>query len=482
MDRSHNSGSAILYRLISSGLHYGFLAIFLVTITFFLLIGCAEKDRINKIKKSGELVVLTRNNANCYYLYQEQRMGFEYELAKAFADYLGVSLKIQICEWENLIPEVSKGNADIIAANMTATPSRKEMVDFSDGYLSIQQQVVIHKENIQINELNDLKGKTIHVRRGTSYQERLNELNDEGFAIEIKAHDDIPTEELIRQVAEKEIEITIADSNIALLNRRYYPTIHIAFPIEEPQWLAWAVKKGERNLLQEMNAFLKKTKSNGTVAKIYEKYYAGVEIFDYIDLKKFHKRLRTRLPKYQAVIKEAAEKHGFDWRLIAAMIYQESHFNETAESHTGVRGIMQLTLATVEEMGINDRLNPEESIRAGVKYLRKLYSRYKKAGERDRMLITLASYNVGHGHIVDAQKLAQQMDLDPYVWSSLETTLPLLRFKKYYKDSKNGYCRGTEPVRYVRRILTYYDIFKRKAIETNNLLPNMAKSIAEARG
>lgn len=439
----------------------------LLTLPLFLFSNCMEKGVIKKIKESGELIVLTRNNGHCYYIYRDTDMGFEYDLARAFADYLGVKLKIKTTEWENLINEVSEGKADIIAASMTVTPSRQDRVDFSNEYLSVQQRIIIHKENTQIKEIKDLKGKIIHIRRGTSYQERLNELNEhEGLEINIKEHDDVPTEELIRQVARKEIDITVADSNIALLNRRYYPDIRIAFPIEEPQSLAWAAKKGEKALLSKINNFFETIKSDGTFAKIYEKYYAGVEIFDYLDLKIFHERIETRLPKYEAIIKEAAKKYGFDWRLITAMIYQESHFDEHARSYTGVRGIMQLTLPTAGEMGVSNRLNPEESIIAGVRYLTKLYQKYKKAEDGDRLLITLASYNVGHGHIVDAQKLALEMGLDPYIWSSLENTLPLLRFKKYYKKTKYGYCRGTEPVRYINRILTYYDILKRKAIES----------------
>lgn len=451
---------------INRYLNWKILIPILLAIPQFLFSHCMEKDIMKRIKETGELIVLTRNNGHCYYIYQDKKMGFEYDLAKAFADYLGVKLKIRVTEWESLIDEILKGKGDIIAASMTVTPLRQDVVDFSNEYLSVQQRIIIHKESTWVKEIKDLKGKIIHVRRGTSYQERLNGLNEEGFEIEIKEHDDVPTEELIRQVAKKEIEITVADSNIALLNRRYYPDIQIAFPIEEPQSLAWAAKKGEKALLDKINNFFETIKSDGTFAKIYEKYYAGVEIFDYLDLKKFHERIETRLPKYEGIIKKTAKKYGFDWRLIAAMIYQESHFDEKARSYTGVRGIMQLTLPTAEEMGVSDRLNPEESIVAGVRYLKKLHKKYEKVEGRDRILINLASYNVGHGHILDAQKLALQMGLDPYKWSSLEKTLPLLRFKKYYEKSKNGYCRGTEPVRYVNRILTYYEILKRKAIES----------------
>ena len=440
------------------------LLLILILLSLPILFSCAKKSGLEEIKESGKITVITRNNAHCYYTYRDNPMGFEYDLAKAFSDYLGVSLNVITSHWEKLFDVLNGGGGDFIAASLTITPSREKLIDFSDEYLAIQQQAVIHTSNYKTRKIEDLKGKTIHVRRGTSYEERLNELKGEGLDITIQLHEDTPTEELIRMVAEKEIEVTIADSNVAFLNRRYYPDVKIAFPIEEQQSLAWAVKKGEAGLQKAINEFLKKIKEDGTFAKIYEKYYANVEIFDYVDLKKYHRRLKTRLPKYKEIIKRAAEKHGFDWRLIAAMVYQESHFNPRAKSFTGVRGMMQLTLETAKEIGIKNRLDPKQSIMGGVKYLKELYERYDGAKDPDRVLITLASYNVGHGHILDAQKIAKERNLDPNSWSSLEVILPLLRYRKYYKKTKNGYCRGTEPVRYVNRILTYYDILKREAI------------------
>jgi membrane-bound lytic murein transglycosylase F len=439
------------------------LLIFMIS-SISLLSSCAKKSALERIRKAGQITVVTRNNAHCYYIYRDEPMGFEYDLAKAFSEYLGVRLKVITPHWERLFDIVNRGDGDLVAASVTITPSRIELVDFSDEYLTIQQQAIVHKGNYEIQRLEDLAGKTIHVRRATSYEERLHELKGEGLDLSIEPHVDFPTEELIRMVAEKEIEVTIADSHIALLNRRYYPDVEIAFPIEEPQSLGWAVKKGEVSLLNEINLFFKKIKKDGTFAKIYEKYFANVEIFDYVDLKKYHQRLDTRLPRYKDVIKKTAQRYGFDWRLIAAAVYQESHFNPRAVSYTGVRGMMQLTLKTASDMGITNRLDPTQSIMGGVKYLRRLYDRYKDVKEPDRLLIALASYNVGHGHILDAQEIARQRDLDPHSWSSLEQILPLLRYPKYYKKTKNGYCRGTEAVRYVNRILTYYDILKREAI------------------
>jgi len=211
-----------------------------------------------------------------------------------------------------------------------------------------------------------------------------------------------------------------------------------------------------------IDSFLDQVKENGDYAKIYERYYGKVHLFDYVDPKKFHKRIQTRLPKYLDLIKKTARSYGFDWRLIAAVIYQESHFNPKARSHTGVKGLMQVTLTTAKEMGITNRLDPAQSVQAGVKYLKKIADRWEEVPDEERLTFALASYNIGYGHVRDAQKLAESKGLDPDRWESLKETLPLLRIKKYYKQTTYGYARGTEPVRYIQRIRTYYDILKKK--------------------
>jgi membrane-bound lytic murein transglycosylase F len=240
------------------------------------LFSCADGEALHRIQQSETIKVLTRNNAHCYYTYREKPMGFEYDLAKAFADHLGVELEVITPTWEGLFKNLQEGHGDFIAASLTVTPPRKDVVDFSTVYLTVQQQVIVHKDNHSLGKPEDLAGKTVHVRRGTSYQERLRELQAQGLGVKIQLHDDTPTEELIARVARKEIGITVADSHIALLNRRYYPSVKIAFPIEEPQSLAWAVNKGERALLREINAFFGKIQKSGTFAKIYEKYFAHV--------------------------------------------------------------------------------------------------------------------------------------------------------------------------------------------------------------
>ena len=393
-------------------------------------------------------------------------MGFEYELAKEFADYLGVALNIDTAEsWEGMIPVLYNGTAAVIAAGMIVTPKRQKQVSFSDGYMDIQQHLIKHRNGAKIKSLQELSGKTIHVRRASAYQERLEELQKQGVDLTIEVHRDMPTEELIQRVAQGEIKLTVADSNIALLNRRHYPSAVMAYPISDQQQLGWAVHPQAPQLRREINTFFKTIKENGRFDEIYNKYYGGIASFDYVDLKAFHRNIKNRLSRYSPFIKAAAKKYGFDWRLIAAQIYQESHLNPKAKSRSGARGLMQILPRTAKSLDIKDIYNPVENINGGVRYLKKLYDRFDDANDSNRILIALAAYNVGQGHIQDARKLAVRKKLDPDLWESLAQTLPLLRYRKYYKDAKYGYCRGTEPVRYIKQIMIYYDILKRQGFE-----------------
>jgi len=424
----------------------------------------SKQTALSRIQKSGVITIITQNSPHSYYKYEGKASGFEYELMQSFAKSLEVNLQLKFADtWETML--TNRGKTDFIAANLSPSISRSKDVDFSHSYLTVKQNIIFHKNNTAIQKISDLAGKTIHVPKGTAYEERLKELQLEGLKFNIKTYKNISTEELIRKVAQKEIEVTVANSHIAYLNRRYYPDAQIGFSIKENQPLTWAVPKGEKNLLTKINVFFKTIKENGTLDKIFERYYANIKTFDYVDIKKYHHRLKTRLPKYESIIKTASEKYNFDWRLIAAQIYQESHFNPKACSFSGVRGIMQVTLLTAKQMGVKNRLDPYQSITAGVKYLRKLYKSYDKSTGQDRILISLAAYNVGAGHISDAKKIARRMDLDPYKWSSLKKTLPLLSDPQYYSHSAYGYCRGCEPVNYVQRIMTYYDILKQKTLQ-----------------
>jgi membrane-bound lytic murein transglycosylase F len=384
-------------------------------------------------------------------------------LAREFARYLDVDLEVITPGWIEMFEKLTWGEGDFIAAGVTILPSRQVRFDFSSPYLKVRQQVIVHRNNDAVTGIDDLVGRTVHVRAGTSYQKRIAELREEGLDIDLVLVPDLPTELLIGQVARSEIEITVADSNIALLNRRYDPDIRIAFPISEEQSLGWVVRNGDLDLVTAVNGFLDQARKDGTFQDIYDRYYDNRVLLGPVDATAFAEKVRTRLPRYEEMIRIQADLYGFDWRFIAAMIYQESHFNPRARSYTGVRGLMQITQATAREMGVTDRIDPKESIRAGIKYLAKIADRFEDIeDERERLLFALAAYNVGYGHVRDAQKIAGGKGLDPHSWSDLKKVLPLLARPEYHRQTRYGYARGTEPVRYVEHILTYYDILLHK--------------------
>jgi len=421
---------------------------------------------LQKILKTGQITVVTRNTADCYYLYRDQPMGFEYELAQAFAADLGVRLEVKVVDrWDDMIGAVNHGSAAFIAASVPIMPHLQQTVAFSDGYMEVAQQIITHRKNAHIKTIADLSGKTIDVREGTAYQQRLAELKAQGIDLAIRLHADLPTEELIQKVADGEINFTIAHSNIISINRRNFPGAVSTGSINDRLQLGWAVYPKSIELRDRINTFFKMIKESGLYDKIYQKYYGDNKDFDYVDLKAFHHRLKTRLSRYSPFIKAAANKHGFDWRLIAAQIYQESHLNPWAKSRAGARGLMQILPSTARGLGVTDLFDPVQNINGGVQHLKILYDMYDKAEGNDRLLIALAAYNTGQGHIYDARKLARKKGLDPNKWESLAQTLPLLQYRKYYKHSRYGYCRGSEPVRYIKQILIYYDVLKRQGFE-----------------
>lgn len=434
-----------------------------------LISGChppATHMTLEKILASGEITVITRNNAHCYYFYRDEAMGFEYDLARAFADDLGVKLKVKVIDPpERMVSALDNGGGAFIAASLAAGQGSPQPLAFSDAYMLIQQHILVHRDHRELRGIEDLTGKTIHVRKGSVYQSRLEELRQKGARFRVVAIAEVSTEELIRRVAEQEIEFTVASNHVALLNRRYHPQVKLAFAIEDKQYLRWAVHPQAGHLKARINDFFRKIRANGKFSEIYNRYYGNLDAFDYLDHQGFQHSVRRNLPKYRKIIQAAAEKHGFDWRLIVAQLYQESHFWTRARSYAGGYGLMQLTRSTAQSLGVTHIFAPEENISAGVKHLKTLYDTYNRAIGEDRLFITLAAYNIGQGHIQDARVLARERGLNPEKWSSLKAMLLLLKEKKYYQQSQYGYCRGDEPITYVKQIMIYFDILKKQAIE-----------------
>jgi membrane-bound lytic murein transglycosylase F len=291
--------------------------------------------------------------------------------------------------------------------------------------------------------------------------------------------DDAASEELIERVDSGEIPYLLADSHQISLQRRFFPELRIAFELGAPRQLRWAYNRSlDDSLANAFEGFFEKIKSDGRLEQLIHLHYSHVAIFNYSDIQTFTGHIKERLPKYETLFRQEAETVGVDWRLLASIGYQESLWNPKAQSPTGVRGLMMLTQRTAKEMGVADRRDPAESIRGGAKYFASVLKRTSsKIVEPDRTWFALASYNVGFGHVEDARKITERNGGNPNRWIDVKKSLPLLARKKWYKQTKYGYARGSEPVKYVGNIRKYYEYLTGLDLKLNKelILPESLK-------
>lgn len=422
-----------------------------------------------QIKADGQLVVITRNSPTTYYEEADGPAGLEYEMAKMFADELGVELTLLIPESLNdLLNKITDNTAHIAAAGLTITKQRKKHYRFGPPYQEITEQLVYNAANKRPRNLSQLDNGTLEVVANSSHEERLKYLQAVVKNLNWKSNDALESEELLQMVSDNIIEYTIADSNEFALNQRFFINLRTAFDISEPQLLAWVMPKSDDDSLYlAVQKFFKKIKKNGELNRMIERAYGHTEDFDYVGTKIFMRHIETRLPKYLPLFEEAAIENDVDWRLIAAMGYQESHWDPDAISPTGVRGIMMLTLKTARELKVANRRDPKSSIYGGAQYFAKTLERMDESiPQPDRTWMAMAAYNVGYSHLQDARNIARKLDKNPDRWIDIEQVLPLLAKKKWHKDTRYGYARGWEPVSYVENVRSYYDILK--WIDDNN--------------
>lgn len=423
--------------------------------------GCSRPaNQLERVRARGELIVATRYGPTTYYEGPTGPVGLEHDLVERFARQLGVTVHFVIPEnFHSILPLVVRGDVDFAAAGLTITDKRKELVRFAPSYQEITPVLVYRRGTKRPRSLDDLDG-ILEVVQDSSHEEHLRRLKKAHPNLSWSSNPEADDEELLYLVWEKVIDYTIADSNVLAVNQRFYPELQAAFPISRPEPLAWAFRHSEDDsLFSAARDFFYRIRKDGTLEQLLERYYGHVQKFDYVGTRRYLRHIRTRLPKYIDYFKEAAELEGLDWRLLAAVGYQESHWNPKARSPTGVRGIMMLTLDTLHHLGLDNRLDPRESILGGARYLAMLKKKLPaRIPEPDRTWLALAAYNVGFGHLEDARRLTQKLGGNPDRWADVKKTLPLLSQRKWYRKLKHGYARGREPVRYVENIRSYYDI------------------------
>jgi len=430
---------------------------------------------LDEIILNGTLKAIVDNSSTSYFIYKGQPMGYEYELLSLLADELGLKLELIITSnIDEAFEKLNTGEGDIIAYSLTVTKDRRKKVAFTKSHYTVRQVLVqmkpdnwrkmkLHEiEKILIRNQVSLIGKEIYVRGSSSYLDRLRNLSDEigGDIIILEDQLNLETEALIKMVAQGEIKYTIADEDIAMVNATYYPNIDIQTPISFPQQIAWALRRNSKQLKDTIDWWIDKMKRGPVYNVIYTKYFKSPRTTKILARSNYASFSGDNLSPYDDLLKLAADSLGWDWRLFASQAYQESKFNAKAISWAGARGLMQMMPATGLDYGAKDLLNPEQNIFAAIKFLSYLNQTWKDrvANQSDLIKFVLASYNVGVGHVIDARALATKYGKDPELWENVEEFLLKKSQPKYFKDPvvKSGYCRGEEPVNYVKEILKRY--------------------------
>ena len=423
-----------------------------------LLGSCAPAPSVlDRILALGELRVVTRNSPTTYFLGAEQPQGIEYELALGFAERLGVELRMYTEDqfWA-LFPEVVGNRADIAAAGLMITEPRRELIDFGPAYQSVEPLLIYRMGAHRPDSLGDLLGGSLEVVAGSSPVALLTEARREIPHLQWSERRSGNVESLIRRVANGAIDYAIVPSNEFAVLQHYYPEAREAFALESRGEVAWALTKDAPGLREAVAAYFAELSATGGLRQIIERQQHTAHEFDFVGSRAFVRHLHGRFPRLAALFQRAADETGLDWQLIAAIAYQESHWDPTAVSPTGVRGLMMLTEHTAEIVGITDRDDPWESIVGGARYFRRVLDKFPdRIPEEDRIWLAAAAYNIGFGHVEDARIITEMQGGDPDSWADVRERLPLLADEEWHSRVRRGYAPGTVPVHYVDNVKRY---------------------------
>ncbi|GGY71304.1 membrane-bound lytic murein transglycosylase MltF [Marinobacter zhanjiangensis] len=430
--------------------------------------GCSRPDILATVKAEGVLHVVSRNAPSIYFKDREGATGFDYELAQRFADHLGVELRVRLMEGNSEILEVlDRGHAHIGFTGLSLTHDWEGRFRTLGNGLSSGSVVIYHRglegrfDSMESLAQQDI---TVHAAAETNHLPHLEQLQKELPQLTYRLHDGLDTAGILERVESGELRAAVVDANELALNHVFYPNVKRAFTVSDQESIAWLFPgSNDGSLYREAQSFFAKIREDGTLAHLRERFYGHLDQLGYVGSLTFEQHIRDRLPQYRDVFQAYGEETGIDWRLLAAIGYQESNWRRDAVSPTGVRGLMMLTRNTAKHIGIENRLNPTQSIKGGARYFRQVHGMIPDhVNEPDRTWFALASYNVGFGHLEDARRLTESAGRNPDRWLDVKEFLPRLSQKEWYSKTRHGYARGHEPVLYVQNIRRYYDVLARR--------------------
>ncbi|MBV8403955.1 MAG: membrane-bound lytic murein transglycosylase MltF [Gammaproteobacteria bacterium] len=412
---------------------------------------------LDAIRARGELRVATLNLPTCYYLGAQGTEGLEFELASDYAARLGVKLNMYpLANERALQAELAAGRADIAAASLTSTPEWTRIADAAAVYTRIPQLVVYQRNGVRPRETLQLESARLAVRAGSAQEHVLQRLRHT-VAPTLAWEETAPTAaDPVEDVDSGVAQYAIVDAREFSFAHHLYPNVQVGFALPEERPVQWMVRRGAPGLLASVNAFFRDLQSTGRLARLVQQTSGDTRPFEYEESREFHEHVAERLPRYRAWFEKAAAETGLDWRLLAAIGYQESKWDPHAQSDEGARGVMMLTADTAQSLGLKDRSDPEQNIFAGARYLAQVREKVpERIAEPDRTWLTIAAYNVGFGHLEDARIITQSLGKDPDSWAEVRLRLPLLAQERWYSHARRGYARGWEPVQFVDRIQRY---------------------------
>lgn len=449
-----------------------------IGVVIYLFIACNGEKKstpydFEQIKQKGELTIITLNSSTSYFIYKDEPMGYDYDLAKEFCDYHGLKLNVVVAENSTrLLEMLSKGEGDLVANTISIQNELKDSVLYC-GLQQISRQILVQrsgKKGDMVRDVTQLIGKEVYVKHDTKYHRRLKNLDDElgnGIVIRDIEKDTVTVEDLIAMVSRKEIDYTVADEYIALLNKTYFRNLDVTTPLSFNQRSSWAVRKDMPQLAKALDDWFEENSGKPVYRATIKKYFElSKRLPDSLE-----GEILVRLPDgaisvFDSIFRKHAPTAGYDWYLLAAVAYQESHFRTDLSSWAGAVGLMGLMPRTAQLYGVEgeELEDPDKSVMAGANYISYLNRYFSKIeNQEERVKFVLASYNGGLGHITDARALAQRYGDNPDVWfGSVEKYIELKSKPEYYNDPvvKCGYLRGTEVVNYVRQVMQRWSRYK----------------------
>jgi len=429
---------------------------------------------LDSIRRRGSLIMLTENSASTYYLYRNEARDFDYEMASAFARSLGLKLEVKLIDdVDKMLELLLSGEADLAASNLTITPTRLNLVSFTKPLYSTRQVLVQRaietsdgSTGLAIHDTTELHLLPIWVHRYSSFYEQLEAIRmRSGQTIQIEeAPGEISTDDLIRLVDDGAIPATITDENLAVMELNDYPYIDISIAISGAQEIGWAVRKSSPQLLKALNEWLGQKDVKTRLDKTYAKYFTD-EPMERPGGFVLPKVQPGDISPYDSLFRKFAPRLNWDWQMLASIAYHESHFNPNAHSWSGAYGLMQLMPQTAKRFGCSSTPTPECSVEAAVKYLQYLMKMWEPRvpDPQERTKFVLASYNIGQGHVIDAQNLARELGMRDTIWDGeVAEALLLKQQEKYYTMPcvKHGYCHAKEPFIFVQKIIGTYELYK----------------------